>query len=121
MAGASASPQSKDDKQLNTKEGKSQALPHVGSKPSKGPREVEEKNLVQFTLKVQADSAASTPVYKRKVARYATGTLVEWIEVLESLEEFFNQNSLKVPEDRENAIKTITGGDLPTFFESSIQ
>ncbi len=85
------------------------------------PREVEEKDLVQFTLKVRAGSAASAPVYKRKVARFANGTPAEWIEVLESLEELFNQNSLRAPEDQENAIKTILRGDSLTAFESSIQ
>ncbi len=84
-------------------------------------REEEEKGLVQSTLKVHAGSVVNTPVYKRKVERCANGTPAEWMEVLRSLEELFNQNTVKAPEDRENAIKTILRGDSLTLFESSIQ
>ncbi len=49
------------------------------------------------------------------------GTQAEWIEVLQSLEELFNQYSLKAPKDKENAIKAILQGDSLTLFESSTQ
>ena len=82
---------------------------------------VEETDLVEFSLKVRAGSAASAPTYKRKVARFAGGTPAEWIEVLEALEEIFAQNSLTSAEDQENIVKTILRGDSLTAFECSIQ
>ena len=60
----------------------------------KASQEPEEKDLVEFTMKVRAGSAASAPTYKRRVARFANGTPSEWINLLESLEELFGQNSL---------------------------
>ena len=55
-------------------------------KPS---QEAEEKDLVEFTMKVRAGSGATAPSYKRRVARFANGTPAEWINLLESLEELF--------------------------------
>ena len=60
-------------------------------KPSQEP---EEKDLVEFAMKVRAGSGATAPTYKRRVARFANGTPNEWIDLLESLEELFAQNSL---------------------------
>ena len=83
--------------------------------------DVDETELVQFTLKVRAGSAASAPIYKRKVARFNSGTPTQWIAVLEGLEEVFAQNSVTSALDRENVIRTILRGDSWTAFESSIQ
>jgi len=80
-----------------------------------------ELDLVQFTLKVRAGSGANAPAYKRKVARFDSGTPAEWIEVLEALEEIFAQNSLNSAEDRDNIIKTVLRGDSLTAYESSVQ
>jgi len=44
--------------------------------------DVEATELIQFSLKVRAGSAASAPTYKRKVARFNGGSPSEWIEVL---------------------------------------
>lgn len=81
--------------------------------------DVDETELVQFTLKVCAGSA--TPTYKRKVARFTSGTPAEWIAILEALDEIFAQNSLVAALDRENVIRTILRGDSWTAYESSIQ
>ena len=83
--------------------------------------DVNETELVQFSLKVRAGSAVSAPTYKRKVARFTCGTPAEWIAVLEALEEIFAQNSVVTALDRENVIRTILRGDSWTAFESSIQ
>ncbi|KAG9305767.1 hypothetical protein G9A89_000356 [Geosiphon pyriformis] len=82
---------------------------------------VDETELVQFTLKVQAGSAGSAPTYKRKVARFNSGTPAEWIAVLEELKEIFAQNGVEAAVDQENVICTILRGDSWTAFESSIQ
>ena len=82
--------------------------------------DVDETELVQFSLKVRAGSAISAPTYKRKVARFTCGTPAEWIAVLEALEEIFAQNSVVTAQDRENVIRTILRGDSWTAFESSI-
>ena len=87
-------------------------------KPS---QEAEEKDLVEFTMKVRAGSGATAPSYKRRVARFANGTPTEWIDLLESLEELFTQNSLTTPDDRDNAIKTVLRGDSLTAYESTVQ
>jgi hypothetical protein len=83
--------------------------------------DVDETELVQFTLKVRAGSAANAPTYKRKVARFNSGTPADWIAVLEALDEIFAQNSVVTAQDRENVIRTILRGDSWTAFESSIQ
>jgi hypothetical protein len=83
--------------------------------------DVAETELVQFVLKVRAGSSASAPTYKRKVARFNSGTPTEWIAVLEGLEEIFAQNSVNAAQDRENVIRTILRGDSWTAYESSIQ
>ena len=82
--------------------------------------DVDATELVQFTLKVRAGSAVNAPIYKRKVARFNSGTPAEWIAVLEALEEIFAQNSVVTAQDRENVIRTILRGDSWTAFESSI-
>ena len=87
-------------------------------KPSQEP---EEKDLVEFAMKVRAGSGATAPTYKRRVARFANGTPDEWINLLESLEELFTQNSLTSPEDRDNTIKTVLRGDSLTAYESTVQ
>ena len=87
----------------------------------KASQEPAEKDLVEFTMKVRAGSAATAPTYKRRVARFANGTPAEWIDLLESLEELFSQNSLTSPEDRDNAIKTVLRGDSLTAYESTVQ
>ena len=84
-------------------------------------KDVDETELIQFTLKVRAGSATNAPTYKRKVARFETGTPAEWISVLEALDEIFLQNSVATAQDRENVIRTILRGDSWTAFESSIQ
>ena len=83
--------------------------------------DVDETELVQFSLKVRAGSAVNAPTYKRKVARFTCGTPAEWIAVLEALDEIFLQNSVSTAGDRENVIRTILRGDSWTAFESSIQ
>jgi hypothetical protein len=83
--------------------------------------DVEATELIQFSLKVRAGSAASAPTYKRKVARFNGGSPSEWIEVLEALDEIFAQNTLTSAQDRENVIRTILRGDALTAFESSLQ
>ena len=83
--------------------------------------DVDETELVQFSLKVRAGSAVNAPTYKRKVARFTSGTPAEWIAVLEALDEIFAQNSLVAALDRENVIRTILRGDSWTAYESSIQ
>jgi hypothetical protein len=83
--------------------------------------DVDQTELVQFTLKVRAGSATNAPTYKRKVARFNSGTPAEWIAVLEALEEIFAQNSVVTALDRENVIRTILRGDSWTAFESSMQ
>ena len=83
--------------------------------------DVDETELVQFTLKVRAGSAVNAPIYKRKVARFTCGTPAEWIAVLEALDEIFAQNSVVTALDRENVIRTILRGDSWTAFESSIE
>ena len=83
--------------------------------------DVDETELVQFSLKVRAGSAATAPTYKRKVARFTSGTPAEWIAVLEALDEIFLQNSVTAASDQENVIRTILRGDSWTAFESSIQ
>jgi len=102
-----------------------QPKPGVGGQPClslvpavKG--DVDATELVQFTLKVRAGSAVNAPIYKRKVARFNSGTPAEWIAVLEALEEIFAQNSVVTAQDRENVIRTILRGDSWTAFESSI-
>ncbi len=49
------------------------------------PREVEEKDLVPFTLKVRVWTAVSAPVYNRKVARFANVTQRSryWFSIVE--------------------------------------
>jgi len=83
--------------------------------------DVDETELVQFSLKVRAGSSATAPTYKRKVARFTSGTPAEWIAVLEALDEIFLQNGLTAASDQENVIRTILRGDSWTAFESSIQ
>ena len=53
---------------------------------------VEDSDMVQFTLMVKAGSGATASTYKKKVARFHSGNVSEWIEVLESLEEIWTQN-----------------------------
>jgi hypothetical protein len=104
----------------------SQQKPTIGGQPclTLAPAvksDVDETELVQFTLKVRAGSSTNAPTYKRKVARFNSGTPAEWIAVLEALEEIFAQNSVVTALDRENVIRTILRGDSWTAFESSIQ
>ena len=49
--------------------------------------EPEERNLVQWTLKVKAGSGTTAATYKKKVERFYSGTPSEWIEVLEILKQ----------------------------------
>lgn len=95
--------------------------PCLTLEPVSKKEDVDETELVQFSLKVRAGSAANAPVYKRKVARFESGTPAEWIQVLEALDEIFAQNSVVNAQDRENVIRTILRGDSWTAFESSIQ
>ena len=80
----------------------------------------EESEYVTFTLKVRAGTGASAPSYKMKVAKFEDGTPAEWIEVLDSLEEIWKQNSMTSAADREASVKTILREDALTAFESSI-
>ena len=82
--------------------------------------DVDETELIEFTLKLRAGSGTNAPTYKRKVARFNGGSPADWIEVLEALDEIFAQNALTSPQDRENTIRTILRGDSLTAFESSI-
>ena len=83
--------------------------------------EVDETEIIEFTLKLRAGSGANQPTYKRKVARFNGGSPSEWIEVLEALDEIFAQNGLNSPQDRENIVRTILRGDSLTAFESSVE
>jgi hypothetical protein len=83
--------------------------------------DVDETEIIELSLKLQAGSGANAPTYKRKVARFNGGSPAEWIEVLEALDEIFAQNRLTSAQDRENVIRTILRGDSLTAFESSIQ
>ena len=59
-------------------------------------KEVDETEIIEFTLKLRAGSGANAPTYKRKVARFNGGSPAEWIEVLEALDEIFAQNGLNL-------------------------
>lgn len=83
--------------------------------------DVDETEIIELSLKLQAGSGHNAPTYKRKVARFNGGSPAEWIEVLEALDEIFAQNKLTSAQDRENIIRTILRGDSLTAFESSIQ
>ena len=83
--------------------------------------DVDETEIIELSLKLQAGSGVNGPTYKRKVARFNGGSPAEWIEVLEALDEIFAQNRLNAAQDRENIIRTILRGDSLTAFESSIQ
>ena len=83
--------------------------------------DVDETEIIELALKLQAGSGTNAPTYKRKVARFNGGSPAEWIEVLEALDEIFAQNRLTSAQDRENIIRTILRGDSLTAFESSIQ
>jgi hypothetical protein len=82
---------------------------------------VEDTDLVQFTLKVKAGSEPTATTYKKKVARFVSGSPLSWIEVLESLQEIWTQNTLTEAIDREACVKTILRDDALTAFESSIE
>lgn len=84
-------------------------------------KEVDETEIIEFTLKLRAGSGANAPTYKRKVARFNGGSPAEWIEVLEALDEIFAQNGLTSPQDKENIVRTILRGDSWTAFESNLQ
>ena len=85
-------------------------------------KDVSETDIIEFSLQVRAGSAAkNAPTYKRKVARFNGGSPVEWIEVLEALDEIFARNGLTTPQDQENIVRTILRGDSWTAFESSLQ
>jgi hypothetical protein len=80
----------------------------------------EESEHVTFRLKVKAGTGSTAPSYKMKVAMFEDGTPQEWIDVLETLEEIWKQNSMVMATDREASIKTILWEDALTAFESSI-
>jgi len=83
--------------------------------------DVDETEIIEFSLKLRAGSGANAPTYKRKVARFYGGSPAEWIEVLVAFDEIFAQNGLNSAADRENIARTILRGDSWTAFESSIQ
>ena len=80
-----------------------------------------ETDQVQFTLKVKAGSGIKDPIYKIKITRFYSGSVAEWIEVLEGLEEVWEQNTMSKPSDMEASIKTILRDDALTSYEASIQ
>ena len=84
-------------------------------------KDVDETEIIEFSLKLRAGSGANAPTYKRKVARFNGGSPAEWIEVLEALDEIFTRNGLTTPHDQENIVRTILRGDAWTAFESSLQ
>ena len=83
--------------------------------------EAEEKNMVVFTLKIKAGTGSKDATYKKKVERFHSGTVADWIEVLDSLDEIWSQNSLIGAADREASIKTILRDEALTSFEASIE
>ena len=46
-----------------------------------------ESDQVQLTLKVKAGSGIKAPVYRIEIPRFYSGTVAEWIDVLDALEE----------------------------------
>ena len=94
--------------------------PCLPLEPPERSKDKEETKLVTFTLKVRAGSSVTATTYKMKVHKFDDGTPAEWIEVLDSLEEIWKQNSLSTATDREASIKTILREDSLTAFESSI-
>ena len=80
-----------------------------------------ESDQVQLTLKVKAGSGVKDPVYRIKIPRFYLGTVSEWIEVLDALEEVWEQNTLNKPSNIEASIKTILRNDALTTYEASIQ
>ena len=66
-----------------------------------------ERELVQFTLKVKQGTGPKEPVYKIKVTRFHSGTVDEWIDILDALDEIWKQNSLNKPNDMECVLKLV--------------
>ena len=83
--------------------------------------EAEEKNMVVFTLKIKAGTGSKDATYKKKVERFYSGSVSDWIEVLESLEEIWIQNTIVGAADREASVKTILRDEALTSFEASIE
>ena len=80
-----------------------------------------ESDQVQLTLKVKAGSGIKAPVYRIKIPRFYSGTVAEWIDVLDALEEVWEQNTLEKASDIEASIKMILRDDALTTYEASVQ
>ena len=79
-----------------------------------------ERELVQFTLKVKQGTGPKEPVYKIKVTRFHSGTVDEWIDILDALDEIWKQNSLNKPNDMECVLKLVVRDEALTTYEASI-
>ena len=57
-------------------------------------------DVIEFTLKHRAGSAAKAPTYKLRVRWFCEGTVGEWIQVRKAIAGIWKQNSIAGPNDR---------------------
>ena len=63
-------------------------------------KEVYETQKVVFTLKIRAGGAATAGTYKKCLRKFQEGSVQDWIDTLEALEEVWTQNSIVSASDR---------------------
>jgi hypothetical protein len=77
--------------------------------------------IITFDLKVRAGTGAGTPSYKKHMRTFDKGTPQEWMELVTSLREIRQQNSVNGAHDHAATVAAVLKGDSRIAFEAAIE
>jgi hypothetical protein len=77
--------------------------------------------FITFNLKVHAGTGAGTPSYKKHMRTFDKGTPQEWMELLTSLREIWQQNSVNGANDCATTVAAVMKGNSRIAFEAAIE
>ncbi len=81
----------------------------------------DKSKFIQMELKAIAGGDAETSKYKKFIRKFDEGSVQQWIEMLQDLDEIFTQDSIDEPVVRAAIIKTILQGESKSCFESAME
>ena len=77
--------------------------------------------LITIELKVQAGSTfTSAHKYKKHIRVFDGGSPVEFVLLIQAIEEVWRQNSLASANDQQNIVKMVLKGESYTMYESRV-
>ena len=78
-------------------------------------------HLITIELKVQAGSTfTSAHKYKKHIRVFDVGSPVDFVLLIQAMEEVWRQNSLAAANDRQNIVKMVLKGESYTMYESQV-